>query len=654
MPSCPSFGGNGVPQLIEGQIDKLFNYGHSAYQTAMDALHSIESAFNNNIAAAGWDWPPVTTTATTDYLDLPDFQRPTKPDDVALAFALPNDPANPPSFTEVEWTLSGEVPTFTANDPIMTLPSRPAGLAAIRPTDPEPVVIPTYPGDPAVTLPEVPTLHDLFLPNPPTVDVDAIVAEFRTLYNTRPEAPGIALNTDFLATLDQQYALVGNRASQFVAQCPALALVCPRLSELLSGESTGMPAAVEQGLRERAFAAEDQTAGQAERQALDDWLARGFTLPAGPLNAQIMVLRTQAWDKKTTLNRDIWLESAKLEIENLRFALQQGIALEGQYWDHFLKLYDLSRTIAAELFDVQYKVVSAALEVYKAELGAWQTYAEFFKTWLQAELSKLEVYKAELEARKLLSDLNRLDVEIYKAQLDGVMTRVNVYKTQVDAANSRLQGELAKIEVFKTKVQAYATEVGAYETEWKAYGQAVQGELGKVEIYKAVSQAFAARVDAYKTGVEAEKAKKGFDLDVQKLRFEAWMQEMEFFKTRLSAEVARIESETKVYAAKTGLFSAEVQSESAFSEVAAKEAGLRLQKLQIDAQVEMEQARLALQEALETSRIAVQAMGEIGRVSSQLAAGTLSALNMSASMSSSTGFSQSSGCSISYNIDASE
>lgn len=95
-------------------------------------------------------------------------------------------------------------------------------------------------------------------------------------------------------------------------------------------------------------------------------------------------------------------------------------------------------------------------------------------------------------------------------------------------------------------------------------------------------------------------------------------------------------------------------SESAFSEVAAKEAGLRLQKPQIDAQVEMEQARLALQEALETSRIAVQAMGEIGRVSSQLAAGTLSALNMSASMSSSTGFSQSSGCSISYNIDASE
>lgn len=654
MPSCPSFSGNGVPQLIEGQIDKLFGYGQNAYTTAMDALHSIESTFNSTIASAGWQWPPVTTTAPTDYLNLPDFQRPTKPDDLLLEFDLPHEPSTPPNFFEVEWSLTGEVPTFTASDPVLRLPSQPNSLNALRPTDPTPVVIPTYPADPTLVFPGVPTLREINLPNPPDVDVDTIVAEFRTLYNTRPEAPGIALNTDFLATLDQQYALVGNRASQFIAQCPALSLICPRLSELLSGNSIGLPSAVEQGLRDRAFTAEDKTAIQAERQALEDWLARGFSIPSGPLNAQIMVLRTQAWDKKATLNRDIWLESAKLEIENLRFALQQGIALEGQYWDHFLKLYDLSRTIAAELFDVQYKVVSAQIEVYKAELGAWQTYAEFFKTWLQAELSKLEVYKSELEARKLLGDLNRLDVEIYKAQLDGVLAEVNVYKTRVDAANSRLQGELAKIEVFKTQIQAYATDVGAYETEWKAYGQAVQAELGKVEIYKAVSQAFAARVEAYKTGVDAERAKKGFEIDVQKLRFEAWMQEMEFFKTQLSAEVARIESETKVYAAKTGLFSAEVQSESAFSEVAAKEASLRLQKLQIDANVEMEQAKLALQEALETSRIAVQAMGEIGRVSSQLAAGTLSALNMSASMGNSSSFSQSSGCSVSYNIDASE
>lgn len=654
MATCPSFSSGGVPQLIEGQIDKLFDYGHNAYQTAMEALHSIEAAFNNNIAAAGWNWPPVTTTAPTDYLDLPDFQRPVKPDDLTLAFTPPNNPPTPPSFTAIEWALTAEAPTFTLPDPVLTLPTRPGALTAVRPTDPEPEEMPTYPSEPVLTLPEVPTLRDLAIPDPPNVDVDAIVAELRTLYSARPEAPRMALDTDFLATLDQQYALVGNRASQFIAQCPALSLVCPRLGELLSGNSIGIPAAVEQGLRDRAFAAEDKTAGQAERQAIDDWLARGFTLPSGPLNAQITMLRTQAWDKKTTLNRDIWLESAKLEIENLRFALQQGIALEGQYWDHFLKLYDLSRTIAAELFDVQYKAVSAALDAYKSELTGWQTAAQFLQTWLQAELSKLQELRDKLEAQKLIGEMNRQDMDLYTARQNGVMTIVDLYKKQVDATNGRMQGILAKTDRFKTLLEAYAIEIGAHETEWKAYGQAMQGELGKATFYDAVSGAFANRVNAHKSVVETEKTKKDFDLSVQKLRFEAWMQEMEFFKTQLSAEVARIESETKVYVAKTGLFSDEVQSESAFSEVAAKEAGLRLQKLQIDANVEMEQARLALQEALETSRIAVQAMGEIGRVSSQLAAGTLSALNMSASMSSGNSFSQSSGCSVSYNIDARE
>lgn len=653
MPSCPSFSGNGTPQLIEGQIDKLFGYGHTAYQTAMAALQGIEGTFTNKIQARGLGWPPG--ESGMEEIELPDFRMPSSPDEVTLEFALPTpEPSSPPDFSDIEWEATGELPVFSHGDPVLTLPSRPSGLSAIRPTDPTPVTLPTYPDDPVLVYPDVPTLEELQLPAAPSVDVDEIVAEFRTLYNQRPEAPNTTLDSDFLATLDQQYALTGSRAQTFIGQCPALALICPRLGELLSGDSIGMPVAVEQGLRDRALATEDKAAQQAEKQALEDWAARGFTLPGGALESKLSTIRMQAWDKKTTLNRDIWLESAKLEIENLRFALQQGITLEGQYWDHYLKLYDMSRTIAATLFDVQYKLVSARIELYKAEVAAWQASADFFKAWLQAELSKLEAYKAELDAQKIRGDLNRLDVELYKAQLDGTLAQVQVYKTRVDAANSRLQGELARIDVFKTQISAYATEVGAYETEWKAYGQAVQGELGKVEIYKAVSQAYAARVDAYKSGVDAERFKKGFALDVQKLRFESWQQEIEFFKAKLSAEVARIESEVKVYSAKTGLFSAQVQGESAASDVAAKEAGLQVQKYQVDANREMEAARLALQEVLETSRIAVQAMGEIGRVSSQLAAGTLSALNMSASMSSSSGWSQSSGCSVSYNIDASE
>jgi len=653
MASCPSFGGNNTSSLIEGQVDKLFGYGKNAYDTAMAALQSIENTYTGNFApiAQELNLEPIVADPELD-LDLPDFVMPAKPNIELVSLEPPNPLSVPPGFSEVTIATSS-VPDFTATLPTLSYPARPNALSAERPDDPAAIVQPTYPNDPSLIFPPVPELQDIILPTLPNIDVDAIVAEFRTLYDSKPEVPDVSLDNDFLTTLGQQYALVGDQAADFVAQCPALANLCPRLGELLSGGSIGMPVAVETAMRDRAFSAEDKTALQAERQATEDWLSRGFTLPAGVLDAKILVLRNQAWDKKAAINRDIWIESAKLEIENLRFAITQGIALEGQYWDHFLKLYDLCRTIAAALFDVQYKSVSLKLEVYKAELGAWQTYAEFFKTWLQAELSKLESYKLQLEGKKLLGDLNRQDVEIYKAQLDGVMAEVNVYKTRVDAANSRLQGELAKIEAYKAQVQAYSVNVGAYETEWKAYSQAIQGELGRVEVYKAQTQAFAARVDAYKSEVDAERTKGTFDLEVQKLRLEAWNRQAAYYSTQLQAEIARVEAETKIVASQTSLFSAEVQGETAKSEVAAREAGLRLQKKQIDANIMIEEARLALQEVLENSKIAVQAMGEIGRVAAQLSAGSLSALNMSASLGSSNSWGMSSECRVNYNIDES-
>lgn len=654
MASCPSFGGNNTGSLIEGQVDKLFGYGKNAYDTAMDALRSIEHTYVSGFSPRS---SPLNLSGLGNNpdmeIDLPDFVMPVKPIADALTFTLPDAPPVPPGFEGVNLSVN-QVPTFTASLPTLAYPVRPGALSVDRPAGPGALTQPVYPDDLNLALPPVPELRDLDLPEPPEIDVDGIVAEFRDLYSSKPEAPDVSLDNDFLTTLNQQYALVGDRAAEFVAQCPALANLCPRLGELLSGESIGIPVAVETAMRDRAFSAEDKTALQAERQATEDWLSRGFALPAGVLDAKIMVLRNQAWDKKAALNREIWIESAKLEIENLRFAITQGIALEGQYWERFLKLYDVCRTIAAALFDVQYKSVALKLEVYKTELTAWQTYAEFFKTWLQVELSKLEAYKIVLEGKKLLGELNRQDVEIYKAQLDGVMTEVNVYKTRVEAANSRLQGELAKVEIYKAQVQAYSANVGAYETEWKAYGQAIQGELGRVEVYKAQTQAFAARVDAYKSEVDAERTKGTFDLEVQKLRLETWTRQAAYYTTNLQAEIARVEAETKIFTSKTSLFSAEVQGETAKGDVAAKETGLRLQKTQISANVAMEEARLALQEVLETSKIAVQAMGEIGRVASQLSAGSLSALNMSASIGSSSSWDMKSGCSVNYNIDASE
>lgn len=651
MANCKSYSDNGVPQLIDSQLGRVTNAGTIAFNLALDAMRSIDTTFQGKIAARQLNLNPPLPTAD-ELIELSDFEMPEKPEADALKFTLPPTPPTPPTINAID-IKPGTAPTYSGVDPILVLPVRPSAMVATRPTDPADIKIPTYPVAPDTNIPPAPNIRSYLLPEVPDIDVDAIVAEFKALYAQRPKRPNVDLHDSFLTSLDQQYAVVGTRAREFIAQCPALANLCPRLGELLSGGSIGIPVNVEQAMRDRGFSALDQAALREEKKVLGDWASRGFTLPGGTLETKLAAVRDQAREDRVKLARDIYIETAKLEIENLRFAIERGIALEGQYQDFFLKLYGACQSIAAALFDVQYRAVTLKLEVYKVELAAWRDYAEFFKSWLQAELSKLEAYKLELEGKKLLGELNVQDIELYKAQLASLDTAVTIFAKEIDAANGRLQGELSVLEAFKIRMQGYAIDAGVTETEWKAYASAIQGETSKAEFAKAAAQAFAARVDAYKAGEDTKRAQGSFELEEQKLKLSRWTQQSEYFKDLLQGEIARVESETRMFGAKTGLFSAEIQGQTARSGVESTEAGLRLQKYGIDTNLEVEQARLALQEVLESSKIAVQALGDISRTASQLAAGAYSALNMSASMGANTSWSEQSSCEVRYTIDES-
>src|SRR5690606_8254268 len=91
---------------------------------------------------------------------------------------------------------------------------------------------------------------------------------------------------------------------------------------------TGLPAAVEDALFSRArerLSAETQRAVQ---EAFDTWAGRGFSMPPGMLTKAVSVAQEEGRLKAAELNRDILVEAAKWEIENIRFAVQQGMALE--------------------------------------------------------------------------------------------------------------------------------------------------------------------------------------------------------------------------------------------------------------------------------------------------------------------------------------
>ncbi len=647
MGACGFVTGPATSDLIESQLSAVMGYGNTAFGMTTDALNELKDIFSSTFSP-----DPVGVGVNgsnfSAVVQVPAFTKPTAPADLTLTFNAPAQPPAPPDMTDAPTLNIGMIPVFSETAPTYALPSRPNALTATPPADPAAIVVPAYPDTPTLLYPNAPDPRNIVLPTLSPPDLASIEAWLATLRSERPEAPNVFLNDNFLSTLDSQYAITQTRLADYLSASPVVSTTRSTLATQLAGSSIGVSASVAQMLRDRAFAAEDTQAFQAEQAALADWAARGFTLPGGALDAKLTAIRQEARDKKAGLNRDLWLEEAKLEIEALRFAVQQGVAYEGMYRDSWLKLYDLCRNIAQQVFDVQVKAIEARIEVYKAKLAGWQTEADLVKVQLQAELSKLEVYKGQLEAAKLIGQLNQIDVDIYRAALEAVKVRVDIYRTEVDAANAKLTGEVERIKAYGEMVRAYTARVGAYEAEWKAYGSAVQGELGKTEIYKALVQAFGARVDAYGKQVDAEKVAGSFKIDVMKLSLEAWQARVDKFKAELQAETARINSETQIFDSNVKRYGVAVQAEDSYIDSEVKKANLDLSAFKINADIALKKVDQELQKLLETTKITVAALEGIARTGGQVTAGAFSALNMSASMSNGTSFSNSTGCSESY------
>lgn len=650
MSNCGLVTGPASSDLIENQLSAVMDMGNTAYQITVASIGELSTAFDSGF----WQQDEhinVSGAALPNLSAIPDFVKPSAPIASDLEFILPIVPPEPPSTGNIPEINFPIAPAFTAVEPSITLPPKPNALSATPPDDPTPLVIPIYPDEPNPIYPNEPVLRTVPLPTltPPDLgEIETWLAELRT---NRPALPDLALSEDLLATIANQYTVVDSSFSAYLNEVPIFATVHTALLNQLAGNSIGISAGVAQTLRERAYGSEDEQAYRAESEVLVDWQSRGFVLPAGPLLARLDDIRQQARDKKAAINRDLWLDEAKLEIQAFQFAIQQGITLEGMYRDSWFKLYDLARTIAGQVFDLRIKIAEVYLERYKIILSGWQIESELVKTQLQAELSKLDVYRSKLEAAKLVGELNRQDIEIYRATLEGIKVRVDVYKTTVDAANAKLSGEVERIRAYGQMIQAYTARVGAYEAEWRAYGQAVQGEQSKTEIYRALVAAFGSRVDAYGKQVDAEKSMGEYKIDVMKLDLAGWAAKVDRFKAELQAEVSRVEATTQLYDSRVKAFGTQAQVEEVAVSSEIKKSAIMLDTYKTRADIAEKEAQLTLQKLLESAKTTVAALDGIARTGSQLSAGALSALNMSASISNSSSFSNSSGCTESYSYE---
>lgn len=97
-----------------------------------------------------------------------------------------------------------------------------------------------------------------------------------------------------------------------------------KLHEMIFDGGTGLPPAIEQAIYDRARSRIVAEQLSQEGQLYDTFASRGFSMPQGALLAGIERLRDQSLVRVAESSKDIAIEAAKIEVDNLKFAIEQA------------------------------------------------------------------------------------------------------------------------------------------------------------------------------------------------------------------------------------------------------------------------------------------------------------------------------------------
>jgi hypothetical protein len=509
--------------------------------------------------------------------------------------------------------------------PTISIPSAPIVVLPTVPTGPvlRDVAIPTYVGEP---LPDVPTLYALSLPDAPDVNVDSLIIE-------RPSfIPPGALQDAYYQDLDSFRDVIwtGVDSELTAAGIPA---VNTRLNTMLAG-GTGLPANIEQALFDRAIGRDEVSSIQAVQQAHTEWGARGFDLPGSTLLARTQEVRQANRTERGRVNRELSIQFHTQEIENLRFSVQQGIALEGTLLEAHTRIYDTARQLADGHWVVGKGVYDSALDIFRLQLEVYRSDIEAFKEKLQVELVKLEVYRSELESQRVIGQLNQQLVEIYNTELQGVLVGVEIFKAQVGAATAQIEAEQSKLEVFRTQIEAYTATLNGERIKFEVYETQVDAQESRAKVYTSQVDAYASRIEAYRTEVGAEATKVEALTKVEESKVQRYAEEVRAWSAGISADSQNLEALVEVYNSQLGKYTALLSAEEARVTGESRNFSIAVEQERTRVQALIEQTNQTIEQMKHVTALGLSATETAATVNSQLAASSMSAISVGATMSS--------------------
>jgi hypothetical protein len=164
-------------------------------------------------------------------------------------------------------------------------------------------------------------------------------------------------------------------ATYFPDECDYIAHAQQWICDALTEGGTGINAAVEDQIWQRDRARVLKEVNRASTEALATFAARGFPIPPGAAQHQVYMAQQEAQDKIAQHSRDVAIKQAELEIENVKFAVQQaldyrikGIAAAADYIKTLALGPEIAMKLATSAASAQANLISAASSYYNARI----------------------------------------------------------------------------------------------------------------------------------------------------------------------------------------------------------------------------------------------------------------------------------------------
>jgi hypothetical protein len=614
-------------QLVTDGYDSFKDFTKEAFDTA--------NALVQALANVSLPQPPQFVAYTPPSFSGSEISLPTAPAAPNISTTIGGNIPAAPSINTPTVAVDA-APTFNEAAPDLTLPTAPDQLNA---TPPPPLALSLISDDvpdaPDINLPTEPSLSTISLPAAPTLTVPTFTAVV-PLPPTEPPS----FNLDYVAT-------------PYVArlQTEVEAVLRSFLDRL--DQRAGMPDEIEQILFERARGRETAIARKAAEEATQEWSARGFTLPQGELIRRVDEVRARSQDAVSELSRQTMIQSHAVRLDNLKFAVQQGVVYEGQW----ITLHNATEQRALEAASAVARLAAdyynAKIAAYNARITAFNAQAEVYRVQLQAESQKLELYRGQLEAARLRGDLNEQQVRLYSERVRAQLAKIEVFRAQVEGFRARVDGVLAQVQQYRGQIDAYVAQVEAKRAEYGLYGEQTKAVGVRGDIYRASVQAFAERVRAYQASTEAKLLPARLQNENNQIRLQAYTAQLGAFRELVTQQTASTRAQVDAFEAQARIFSSVAGAEQARFESDLSRWRTEIEAARSQAEVAITNSKAISDSAERVFALLLEAEKAAAQIQAQIAAGAMSAVSLGASISSSSSYSQGKSVSlgVSYGVD---